>query len=162
DRAPVLGEGRRVEYDRVEAFAGGVVIAQQVEGVGRDEFDVCDVIEFGVAARAFNRPLGDVDGGDALAALLPIFRERALETETIKPAPARVTHSRRPILALIQERAGLLPSEQVDPESNPVLGDKKIIGRSRPNWRFVFVLFIGGLPYSGIKQTVDHRKPLEL
>src|SRR5215510_10932908 len=93
-----------------------------------------------------------------------------MKAETIKPAPARVAHSRRPILALIQERAGLLPFKQVDPESNPVLGDKKIVGHCRPNRRFVFVPFISGLrghwrtcslPYSGIKQTVDHRKPFE-
>src|SRR5262245_45924285 len=98
-------------------------------------------------------------------------RERAMKTETIKPAAARVAHSRRPILALVEEGAGLLAFKQVDPESNPVLCNKKIAGHCRTNWRFVFVLFIGGLrghgqtaslPYGGIKQTDDHRKPFEL
>src|SRR5262249_19854465 len=90
DRAAVFGEGRRVEYDRVEPFASVVVIAQQVEGVGRKEIDVLDVVELGVAACAFDGRFGDVNGGDAFAAYRHMERERSVITETIKTAPARV------------------------------------------------------------------------
>src|SRR5262245_53927542 len=74
-------------------------------------------------------------------------RERSVKAETIQPAPARIAHSRRAVLALIQEGAGLLTFKQVYPEPDPVLGDDKIAGR--PLLR-------------GVKQTVDHGQPFEL
>src|SRR5262245_38334243 len=140
--AAVFGEGRRIENDRVETLARVVVIAQLVEDVGRDEFDVCDVVEFGVAAGVFYGWFGDVDGGDALAASRNMERERTVKAETIKPATARVAHGRRAVLALIQKGAGLLSFKQVYPEPDPVLDDDKIAGVRR-----------AGV----VKRAVDHR-----
>src|SRR4030095_4301069 len=101
---------------------------------------------------------GDVDGGYALATFRHMERERAVKAETIKPAAARVAHSRRPILALVKEGAGLLAFKKVDPESNPVLCNEKIAGHCMANWRFVFVLFISGLRGRG-QTTWERRHP---
>src|SRR5262245_64965300 len=97
--------------------------------------------------------------------------ERAVEAETIEPAPARVADSRRAVFALIEERAGLLSFEQVNPEFNTVLGDNKIGARCRANCQFALVFSVSAfrghgrtdsLPYAGIKRAVDHRQPFEL
>src|SRR5215813_12439767 len=92
--------------------------------------------------------------------------ERAVEAETIEPAPARVADSRRAVFALIEERAGLLSFEQVNPEFNTVLGDNKIGARCRANSGSSSAIRSHGqtdsLPYGGIKRAVDHRQPFEL
>ncbi len=50
ERPPVLGEGRRIEHDRIEAAAGRGITGEQIEHVCLPKLDVFDRVFPGVVA----------------------------------------------------------------------------------------------------------------
>ena len=108
ERGARLGEGRRIEHDRVERVAGGLAFAQIVERVGLDQLDIRDAIPRAVLAGALQRIRRDVERDDGVGSAGEVERERAVIAEAIERASASAFADQHAILALIEERAGLL------------------------------------------------------
>jgi hypothetical protein len=111
-----LGEGGRIENDRVITLAGGGVVLEQVEGVGFDPFDllVTRLVEGGVLVGDFERGTGAVDAGDVRAAGSQMEGESALVAENVESLAVGVLGGGGVVLALVEEGSGLLAFEGVE------------------------------------------------
>lgn len=116
DGAFGFGEGRRIEDDGVEGFAGMRPVAQNLEGVGFDPVDFAldaRVVGLEVAFRDFERSARGVNAGDLAADLGEVQSESALIAADIEGA-GRSCEALRPVArggvigALVEKGAGFL------------------------------------------------------
>ncbi len=108
DAIAILGEGRWVQDDHLEFAAHIVVLLQDVEGIAFAKSDVGDGIQFLIAARGCDRGGSHVNGFDVLAVGCDRESEAAVVTEAIEHFAGCVAASGQVVLALVEERAGLL------------------------------------------------------
>ena len=132
-----LGEGGRVADHEVEAPPLRLVEAQDLEGVlggegvvGRVEAVPAEVLPGGrdgipVDVDGHHVPGASQRRGHGEAARV------AEEVERV-PAPRRHLPHQPPVLALVEEEAGLLPLPHVDEELHPVLVNLDLLGGSAP------------------------------
>src|ERR1041385_453256 len=126
DFAARFGEGRRVADDEAEALPR---LPDEGENVGDGEVDRgFEHVQIVIAARRFDGGSGDghiVNVGRARRR--GIDAERATKRKEVEHAPAvRVRAGEGAVVALVEEKAGLLPGRNVDVEAQAVLEDRRL------------------------------------
>ncbi len=116
ERGAVLGEGRRIEDDEVEAPAAGRERAEDIERIAGERAQVPDPIQARMLGRLGERPFGDVDGEHLLGEKCGVERKSTLVREAVEHRARAERLERDPMLALIEEEAGLLPVPRIDRE----------------------------------------------
>ena len=122
-----LGEGGRVEHDRVERVAGGLAIAQIVERVGLDQLDIRDAVARAVLAGALQRVGRDVERDHGVGSPGEVERERAVIAEAIERSSAGALADQHAILALVEERASFLTAPGRGEHADAVLVDLDLL-----------------------------------
>ena len=112
-RAPALGERRRIEHDGFVLPAGVGIVAQQVEGVGFNPFDFAPAIEGGVPLGHLQGRQRGIDRRHLLADAVQVQGESALVGEQIQGASPSIAFGESVVLALVEKCAALLSGKRV-------------------------------------------------
>src|SRR5438067_594121 len=122
-------EGRRIENDGIESFAGGFHFTQRVKNICGLELNVTRVIQLCVALRRRDRFLRDIYTDHAFARFSQVQRKSAVEGKAIQRAAVRYPGGSKIVLTLIKKGAGFLTRQRTDDESHGVLMDLNVVGR---------------------------------
>src|SRR5207302_9564007 len=107
-----LREGRLIEHDRVEAYPEALEPAELVEHVTDARVDGHSV-SLRVQTKPCDRVLRDIEGDRLLAGPGELERKPAVVAEAVEQAATSVPLRGFPVLALIEEQAGLLTTPEV-------------------------------------------------
>src|SRR5262249_18905924 len=108
----VLGECRWVENDRVVVRSLLEPVAQKVESIGCDTFDIDQTVIGGVHPQKLDGVSGDIHCLDACTNVADLYGKSSGVGKGIESAAVSVPARRGVIVLLVQVRPGFLPRRQ--------------------------------------------------
>lgn len=141
-----LGEGGWVEDDGVVLLAGGLVLAEELEGVGFEPLDLGLKVgvELSVAVGYFEGAEAGVDSGDLTAVLGHVEGESALISADVERGAGCVAGCGGVVEALVEEGSRLLARACVEVKTKAVDGED-----GGELWCFGGVLMVWGVEGTG-------------
>ncbi len=121
NRSAVLCQSRRIERDHVVPLAACHRLAKETERVGFHAVEVRDAVSRGIRPRPIQREGGRVHRRHRLGAPRQVQGKAAVIAEDVERTAARVAAQQHAVLALVEERARLLPGPRRRKVSHAVL-----------------------------------------